>query len=189
VFYDAIIVLGLHMPGGVPPDELTARVRVAAQCWIDGRAPAVIPCGGQREDEPFPEARWMAEQLSRMGLPISAIHPETESLNTEQNLRGAQRIIMGWGGTSALIVTSESHMRRALAVCRDIGLQARGVPVRTAGGRVAAKARVTEALGWIEYKLGMQRGSASHCSGESGAAPPSDKMGFISRLIRKATRS
>jgi len=160
------------MPGGVPSDELIARVRAAAEHWINGHAPAVIPCGGQREDEPIPEAMWMAEQLAAFGLPAGAIHSETESLNTEQNLRNAQQMIYAWGGSTALIVTSDVHMKRAMAVCRDIGLKAKAAPVYIEGKRW--KARFIEALGWAEYKLGMQR------KGEAG---------LISRIVRKATRS
>ena len=173
MFYDAIIVLGQYMPGGEPSGELIARVKAAAQCWIDGYAPAVITCGGQREDELFPEAEWMARALTASGLPVSAVHPETLSMNTEQNLRNAKAMIDGWGGSSAIVVTSDTHMKRALAVCRDIGLPAKGVPVKTSGGR-SVKARAMETLGWLEYKLGLQREGAG---------------GTLSRWVRKATRT
>jgi uncharacterized SAM-binding protein YcdF (DUF218 family) len=159
MFYDAIVLLGLYMPGGEAAPELIARVEKAAACWIEGRAPTVIPCGGQRADEPWPEAAGRAELLRQQGLPVTAIRPETESLPPEQNLINAKRMLESWGGKTALIVTSDVHMRRALAVCRDIGLSARGVPVRTPGGPSRWKACVLECLGWAEYKLGWQHDS------------------------------
>jgi len=158
MFYDAIVVLGLHMPCGVPSEELIARVKKASECWIEGYAPTVIPCGGQRSDELQPESIYMAELLLSYGLPVSAVKPETESLNTEQNLRNAKAMIEAWGGKTALVVTSDTHMRRALAVCRQIGLPAKGISVRTAEcSRFMAWIR--EAFGWIEYLLGWQRKS------------------------------
>jgi uncharacterized SAM-binding protein YcdF (DUF218 family) len=156
VYADAIIILGKHMPGGRADDDALERAKAGARLWIDGRSPAVIPCGGQREDEPIPEADWLASELSRLGVPPTVIHPERESLNTEQNLAFAKRMMDGWGGGTALIVTSAAHMPRALAVSRSIGLRASGWPVIAGdGGRL--RAHMAEWLGWIEWKLGWQR--------------------------------
>ena len=158
MFYDAIVVLGIHMPNGTPPEELVARVRKAADCWIEGYAPTVIPCGGQRSDELYPESMYMTELLINFGLPVTAVRPETESLNTEQNLLNAKKMIEGWGGKSAIVVTSDIHMHRTLAVCRQIGLPAKGMSIQTRD-RSRFRAWIIEALGWVEYKLGWQRNS------------------------------
>lgn len=174
MFYDAIIVLGLHIPNGEVPEELVQRLKAGAQCWIEGQAPAVIPCGGARSEEDTPEALVMAQLLQQLGLPPSVILPETESLNTEQNLTNAWAMISGWGGKAALVVTSDYHMARALAVCRDIGMTAKGVAVPTPGGPTRIKRWSVERLGWIEYKLGWQK---------------KGKVSKAQRLARKVTRS
>ena len=174
MFYDAIIVLGQRIPEGQVPQELVKRVEKAAQCWVDGLAPAVIPCGGQRPDEEAPEAMVMAQLLEQCGLPPSIIRPETESLNTEQNLANAWAMISGWGGQAALVVTSDYHMPRALAVCRDLGIKAKGIPVPTPGGPTRFRRWLTERLGWLEYKLGWQK---------------KQNPGRIQRWIRKVTHT
>lgn len=174
MFYDAIVVLGQHMPEGQISQELIGRLERAAKCWIEGMAPAVIPCGGQRPDEEVPEAYVMAQVLEQCGLPPSVIKPETESLNTEQNLANAWAMVSGWGGKAVIVVTSDYHMPRALAVCRDLGIPAKGIAVRTEGGPSHIKRWLTERLGWLEYKLGWQK------KGEQGR---------VQRAARKATRS
>jgi len=162
MYADAILLLGLHMPGGVPPEELGLRVAKAAYAWREGFSPMVIAGGGRREDEPAPEAAWMAAELQKLGVPASAIREEGASLNTLQNAEGAKAILDTFGGTSVLVVTGDYHMARALRTCRDVGLKAKGLPVRTGGGvRVRAKYRLNECLGWLEYKLGGQRGEPS----------------------------
>ncbi|MDR2657134.1 MAG: YdcF family protein [Oscillospiraceae bacterium] len=188
MYADAIIVLGKHMPGGQPDEDALARAKAAADCWINGRAPAVIPCGGRRggeraadetpggtdDAEPlasFCEADWLASELMRLGVPPTVIHPERDSLNTSQNLANAKRMMDEWGGKTALIVTSATHMPRALAVSRSIGLRASGWPVTTRESS-RFKAHLAEWLGWIEWKLGWQR------DGEPD---------WFARIVRKAT--
>lgn len=156
LYADAIIILGKHMPGGNPDAEALERAKAGARLWIEGRAPAVIPCGGKRGDEPVGEADWLASELMRLGVPPTVIHPERGSINTEQNLVFAKRMMDGWGGGSAIVVTGAAHMPRALAVCASIGLRASGWPVAVGdGGRI--KAHIAEWMGWIEWKLGWQR--------------------------------
>ncbi|GHU74974.1 hypothetical protein AGMMS49992_17970 [Clostridia bacterium] len=173
MYADAIIILGKHMPGGVPDTDLLARVSAATQCWIEGRAPAVIPCGGQRDGEPCAEADWMSGELMRRGVPPTVIHPERNSMNTEQNLTNAAMMLKEWGGRTALVVTSAIHLPRALAVCKSIGLAATGWPVLDEGGS-RFKAHLVEWLGWIEWKLGWQR-----------SGPPN----WFAIIIRKVTRT
>lgn len=174
MFYDAIIVLGQRIQEGEIPEELVRRVEKAAQCWIDGLSPAIIPCGGQRPDEEAPEALVMAQLLEQFGVAPSVIRPELESLNTEQNLANAWAMITGWGGKACLVVTSDYHLPRALAVCRDLGIKAKGVPVPTPGGPKRLKRWLTERLGWLEYRLGWQK---------------KQNPGRLQRLIRRVTRT
>ncbi|GHU68908.1 hypothetical protein FACS1894184_11940 [Clostridia bacterium] len=161
MYADAIIILGKHMPGGIPDEDALARAKAGADCWIEGRAPAVIPCGGRASDSATDssaecEADWLASELMRLGVPPTVIHPERDSVNTEQNIVNAKQMMEGSGLSSAIIVTSATHMPRALAVCRSIGLHATGWPVTTRDdGRF--KAHLAEWLGWIEWKLGWQR--------------------------------
>lgn len=170
MFYDAIVVLGMHMPEGKPTQELLDRVRTGAQCWIEGRAPTVIVCGGKRDDEPFPEAHFMAQLLTQQGLPPTAVRVEDQSLNTEQNLENAWAMVSGWGGKAFLLVTSDYHMARALRICRDLNIQVKGVAVPTKGGPTRAKRMLEEGLGWVEYKMGWQK---------------REKMNGFQRLIRR----
>ena len=155
-YYDCIIVLGEYMPGGEASRALTALAELAAKCWTSGLAPCVIVCGGKRGDELFPECEWLALELNRAGVPMHLIHMDAESTNTLENITNAKAIMDVLEAKDALLVTSNSHLPRALAVCRGVGLRAVGRGSED-GTPLTFKRRLTEFLGVVEYKLGLQK--------------------------------
>ncbi len=132
--FDAIVVLG----GGVA-DKGTLRPSVELQdssirrtiCGVElferGLAPRLVLAGGDASifgEGPL-EAAEMARLASRLGVPEEAITLETRSRTTYENAVHTRRLL---GESAVVVVTSASHVARATALLRKVGLRAEGYP-------------------------------------------------------------
>ena len=152
---DCIIVLGARVrPDGTLSDSLRYRCEAALEAWREGLAPAIIVCGAQGGDEPMPEAIAMRDWLMAQGVPEANIVLEGASFNTEQNLENAKALMDERGWKSAVVVTSDYHLQRALWLARDAGIDACGIPAESPHPLpMRLKDRVREACGWGMYAL------------------------------------
>lgn len=134
--YDAIVVLGAGLIDGRVPPLLGSRLDRAAALF-SARGPedecVLIPSGGRGSDEPRSEGEAMAEYLRDAGVPADRVLPETESVNTEQNLLFSRAIAEAHRpGARVLIVTSDYHVLRAAMLARRVGLPAAATGAKTA---------------------------------------------------------
>lgn len=142
---DALIVLGAAIDDdGAPKPMLARRLDRAAALYEAGYAPLIIMTGAQGDDEPMPEAEAMKAYLVARGIPQEAILCESHSYNTRQNLQNAKDIMDTEGLHTAVVVSSDYHLWRALSICGDIGLPATG-----AGAQNALTVRWT-VLNWLQ---------------------------------------
>lgn len=150
--YDAIIVLGAQVkPDGEPSIQLRWRLDAAAEAWKDSAA-LIVTCGAQGGNEPAPEALVMRDYLVAQGVEEEMILTDTESWNTRQNIRNAVALLAGREVERVLIVTSDYHLPRAMALAEDEGLNATGIGSPTRDGFFfKAKNYGREALSWIKY--------------------------------------
>lgn len=155
---DAILLLGLKLNAdGTPRHELTLRVETAARCWLAGRAPLLIPCGGQTPDTPVSEAAVMRRMLLDLDVPDDAIRMEAQSQQTVENFLNARRLLPG-KRPHVLIVTSDYHMARAKMICRfSAHMRASGCKARIPRQETRVQ-RLEEPLHLIDYMLGYQSG-------------------------------
>ena len=152
---DCIVALGAHVwMDGRLSNALTYRCEAALQAWREGRAPAIIVCGARGKDEPETEAAAMRRWLIDHGVPPDRVIAEDQSRNTRQNLKNAHAIMAREGWRSAAICTSDYHLRRALWLARDEGLDASGIPARSTRNVFSfVRGRVRETCSWILYFL------------------------------------
>lgn len=150
--YDAIIVLGAQVkPDGTLSRQLQWRVDAAAQAWKD-RNCLVVVCGAQGANEPATEASVMRAELIRQGVPEEYILMDDKSFNTRQNIANAVTLLEGREVDHVLVVTSDYHLPRAMAIAEDAGLDASGVGSPTKLGlRFWLKNHGREGLAWIKY--------------------------------------
>ena len=150
--YDAIIVLGAQVkPDGTLSLQLQWRVDAAAQAWKD-RNCLVVVCGAQGANEPATEASVMRAELIRQGVPEEYILMDDKSFNTRQNIANAVTLLDGREVDHVLVVTSDYHLPRAMAIAEDSGLDASGVGSPTKLGlRFWLKNHGREGLAWIKY--------------------------------------
>ncbi|MCL1796287.1 MAG: YdcF family protein, partial [Clostridia bacterium] len=114
--YDAIIVLGAQVrPEGVPSEALRRRLTVAFDRYVACPAP-IICCGAQGPKEPAPEGEFMRQWLLERGVKPEHAFSENASTDTIQNIQNAKRIMADQALSRPLVVTSDYHLPRALAI-------------------------------------------------------------------------
>ena len=149
--YDAIIVLGAQVkPDGTPSVQLSWRLDKAVTAYEQHPVPVVV-CGAQGGDEPMPEAQAMRSYLEEHGIPAEDILEDPDSFNTRQNLTNAQKLLSSRENIRrVLIVTSDYHVPRSMALARDLGYDAAGLgsPCKP---EYWLKNHAREALAWIKY--------------------------------------
>ncbi len=134
---DAIILLGgavrQPLPPRVGPDLSAAadRLIAAMRLYRVGKAPVIVIAAGNIswEATKASEAELTAGLLVDLGVPRDALVLETGSRNTRENALNTAEIFEARGWRTGLLVTSASHMPRALATFRKVGLQV--TPVAT----------------------------------------------------------
>lgn len=129
---DAIVVLGGSVGAAESPRievdlaDASDRVLHTARLFRAGKAPMVIAAGGAMKWLGFktPQAEAIRSLLLEWGVPANSIVQETESLNTHQNAVNTKKVLEGRGLETVLLVTSATHMPRALATFRTAGIKA-----------------------------------------------------------------
>ncbi|WP_278264453.1 YdcF family protein [Nocardia sp. AG03] len=110
-----IVVLGYGLlPDGALRPELENRLTAA---WIQAIAAPfspVVVTGGNPQNG-ISEAEAMRRWLIGRGLPADRIHVEDRAGSTVQNALFSTRLLRDLGATSAVVVTSPNHIRRAVA--------------------------------------------------------------------------
>lgn len=150
--YDAMLVLGAQVkPDGEPSLQLQWRLEKAAETYRVKPVPVVV-CGGKGGNEPEAEAVVMRRVLISLGVDENMILMDTTSTSTHSNVRNAMSLLRGYDVHKVVVITSDYHLPRALAITRDAGLDACGVGAPTKlGMRYWAKNHCREALAWCKY--------------------------------------
>ena len=150
--YDSIIVLGAQvLPSGEPSVQLRWRLDKAKEYYEKNPCYMVVT-GGQGGQEPAPEGDVMREILISEGLSEEHVISDPYSADTKENSRNAWEILSQKGCEKPLIVTSDYHLPRALAIARDAGLQAQGAgSLCRPEWNYWLKNHMREALAWVKY--------------------------------------
>ena len=110
---------------GSRPEYAKERALAAAELYRAGRVRYVVPSGGvewETNGEMLSEAHYMERILKENGVPEEAIILENEATTTKENMiYGALRINRKTkfkGDKGIIIVTSQIHMKRSLALAK-----------------------------------------------------------------------
>lgn len=154
---DVILVLGARvMPDRTASNALLSRLRLALASHERYRAP-LICCGAKGRDEPVSEGDFMCGWLAEHGVPPEAVISENRSYDTLENIANAKAIMDARGFHHALVVTSDYHVRRSLAICRRFHVSAVGAGCHTPW-KYRIKAHAREILAWGKFFLTWGRG-------------------------------
>lgn len=101
----------------------TGRMEAAAALWESGRVSCLIVSGDNRHRS-YNEPRDMKNSLVELGVPADKIVCDYAGLCTYDSVMRASRI---FGAQKLTIVSQPSHVRRAVAIARHLGIEAEGL--------------------------------------------------------------
>lgn len=125
---DTIIILGAKLIGHNPSTMLRLRLDEGIKLYKEGYASTIIVSGAQGLDEEISEAAGMKEYLISHDITPEHIIIEDQSFNTYQNLLNSYAIMQARQLKVAIIVSNSSHIRRALIVAHNLGMQVSASP-------------------------------------------------------------
>lgn len=138
---DVIVVLGCRvLASGEPSAAARRRAEAAALAFHRGVAPRVLTSGGRRWSGRV-EARVLASELSKGGVPEAAIDEELWSLTTYENaIFSAAWLSRRYERPRVALVTCSWHMPRALRCFWGAGLDAVAVPAEAPSAGLVVRA-------------------------------------------------
>lgn len=118
------LVLGAQVyADGSPSPFLAARLELARRLLAAGSVRAVLVSGDHGRwayDEPGAMRRWLVER----GVPPHKVVEDHAGFDTYDSCQRARRV---FGVGRVIVVTQSFHIARAVALCRQAGLDAAGV--------------------------------------------------------------
>ena len=128
---DAAIVLGAAVWGNEVSPVFRERINHAIDLYRSGKVRKVIFTGGQGNKDELTEAAAARSYAVKNGVPEDAILIEENSHTTYENVVYAKQLADANGLKKVLIVSDPLHMKRAVAMATDIGLEAYPSPTPT----------------------------------------------------------
>jgi uncharacterized SAM-binding protein YcdF (DUF218 family) len=128
---DVAIVLGAAVRGAEPSPVFAARIDHAVDLYRRGRVGRIVFTGGIGAGDTVAESEAARRYAIGAGVPDHRIAVETRSRITYDNLREARALLASGAAPRVLIVSDPLHMRRAVTMARDLGLDAHPAPTPT----------------------------------------------------------
>ncbi|MFC0096463.1 vancomycin high temperature exclusion protein [Micromonospora marina] len=123
------LVLGTKVaPDGTPAPFLAGRLEIARRLYAAGKVQVLLLSGDNMDrdyDEPGAMRRWLVDR----GVPAEKTVLDHAGFDTYDSCVRAHRV---FGVRRATVVTQSFHLPRAVALCRDAGIDAVGVGDDTA---------------------------------------------------------
>jgi len=156
---DAAIVLGTEIWVDQPSPVFRERINHAIALYRNGSVEQIIFTGGYGEGEQFAESEVARAYTINKGVSEEDIFIETESRTTYENLLGAYEIVQEKGLGRVLIVSDPMHMKRAVMIAKDLGMDAYASPTTTSkyqSWKSQLRFLRQELFNYIAYWLGIK---------------------------------
>ena len=128
---DVAIVLGAATSdGGVSP-VYRERLNHGIFLYQQGIVEKIIVTGGQAEGNEQSDAYRAKQYVMSQGIPEEDILTEDKSTITQENLENTRAIMDEAGYQTAVIVSDPLHMKRAMLMAGNAGIEAYSSPTRT----------------------------------------------------------
>jgi uncharacterized SAM-binding protein YcdF (DUF218 family) len=128
---DVAVVLGAAVRDTVPTPVFAARIDHAVALYRAGRVKRILFTGGVGAGDRLAESEAARRYALRAGVPDTRIAVETRSTITYENMVEARALLAAEPGVRVLIVSDPLHLRRAVTMARDLGLDAHPAPTPT----------------------------------------------------------
>lgn len=153
---DTVIVLGAGTWNGEVTPVFRERINHGIWLYQNGYATCLIFTGGKVEGNSTSDAYAAKQYAISSGVPETAILIEELSTITEENLSYAKALMEEHALETALMVSDPLHMKRAMLMAEDYGIEAYSSPTPTTMYR-SAKTKipflVREEFFYIGYKF------------------------------------
>lgn len=151
---DVIIVLGYSLEDGDTPSEyLVERMETALRLYNEGYAKNIIVSGGRGPTDNIPVAVSMKKWFLDRGVPRDFIYSDTISNNTYENFVFSTEICNLNDFNSAIIVTNDFHMYRAMTMADEFFDDFSGEEAILPFGFEKNKMLLKEPLSFIKYEV------------------------------------
>jgi uncharacterized SAM-binding protein YcdF (DUF218 family) len=128
---DAAVVLGAAVWSNSVSPVFRERINHAIELYRRGKVRKLIFTGGQGNPNEPTEATAARTYAMANGIPSQDILVEQKSHTTYENIVNAKQLADANNLKTVLLVSDPMHMRRAMTMANDIGLQASPSPTQT----------------------------------------------------------
>ena len=149
--YSMVMVFGAGLKSrGVPGRVLESRITKALELYNSGKVELVM-MSGDNSSANHNEVQAMKNFALKEGLPESALILDHAGTSTYES---CYRLRYAYNFQKVILVTQKYHLPRALYDCRELGVDAVGVP---ASGQIAGQYRMREFLAslsdWLKVNI------------------------------------
>jgi uncharacterized SAM-binding protein YcdF (DUF218 family) len=149
---DAIVVLGAAQYAGKPTPLLRNRLDHARVIFDKGVSSHIITVGGKRAGDRMTEAEAGKRYLHKHGIAASHVIAAKSGSNTWTSMQAVTKVCQQRQWKSVTIVSDPTHVGRAAAMARRLGLIAQVSPtVGGSGSRITAAHVVRESFGLLWF--------------------------------------
>lgn len=128
---DVAIVLGASTSDNGVSQVYKQRLNHAIELYNDNRIEKIIVTGGKGEGNNFSDAFMAKTYLVSRGIPEEIVILEEQSTITQENLQNSKKIMDEGGYKTALVVSDPLHMKRAMLLAKDTGIDAYSSPTQS----------------------------------------------------------
>ena len=152
---DVAIVLGAGTFNGVVSPVYQERINHGVWLYQNGYVKKLILTGGYGAGSTVSDAAAAGQYAVSIGMPEADILLEEGSAITQENLQYARELMEEAGDETALVVSDPLHMKRAMLLAKDAGIEAYSSPTPTSRYRslkTKAKFLAREVFYYIGYR-------------------------------------
>lgn len=152
---DVAIVLGAGTFNGVVSPVYQERINHGVWLYQNGYVKKLILTGGYGAGSTVSDAAAAGQYAISIGMPEADILLEEGSAITQENLQYARELMEEAGDETALVVSDPLHMKRAMLLAGDAGIEAYASPTPTSRYRslkTKAKFLAREVFYYIGYR-------------------------------------
>ena len=128
---DVAIVLGAATYSDEVSPVYRERLNQGIRLYNDGYVDTLIVTGGYGAGNGHSDAYTAKQYVVSQGIPEEAILMEETSSITQENLENAKVIMEENGMENAIIVSDPLHMKRAMLLAKDAGIEGYSSPTET----------------------------------------------------------
>ncbi|MBD5463025.1 MAG: YdcF family protein [Lachnospiraceae bacterium] len=128
---DVAIILGASTSNGTVSPVYQERLNHGIDLYREGYVDKLIVTGGIGEGNDQSDAYAAKQYAISQGIPATDILAEDTSTITQENLENSKTIMDQNEYSTAIIVSDPLHMRRAMLLAKDAGINAYSSPTQT----------------------------------------------------------